>query len=151
MIEDGDFSSVTEGHADLVLAAFPFDNIPGRERKAELLSGLKKLLGPEGRMVNIVSAPEIYTHEWVTFSTREYEENRAAQCGDVVRILTTDYADRRPVEDILWPDKDYRSVYLETGLEVLCYERPLATGEESIDWVSETAVSPWTIYVLRQS
>jgi SAM-dependent methyltransferase len=149
VISDGDFSTLDAGTADLVLSAFTFDNIPGRARKVRLFTGLRRLLGSRGRLVSIVSTPEIYTHEWVTFSTSAYAENAVARCGDVVRIVTTQYSDSRPVEDILWPDEDYRSVYAEAGLEVERFERPLASGDEGIDWISETRVSPWSIYVLR--
>jgi SAM-dependent methyltransferase len=150
VIADGDFSSLPPGGFDLVLAAFTFDNIPGRERKVRILVGLRKLLGADGRLVVIVSTPEIYTHEWVTFSTRDFPENARARCGDVVRIVTTEYADSRPVDDILWPEEDYRAVFGAAGLEPERLERPLATGDEGVAWVSETTVAPWTIYVLRR-
>lgn len=149
VIDDGDFSSVPPGTADLVLSAFTFDNIPGHDRKVRLFSGLRKLLGPGGKLVNIVSTPEIYTHEWVTFTTRGLDENWGARCGDVVRIITTEYSDARPVEDVLWPDEDYRAVYREAGLEVERMEKPLARENEGVEWVSETTVPPWAVYVLR--
>lgn len=89
VIGDGDFSSLGRGAVDLVLSAFTFDNIPGRERKVWLFSGLRTPLRPRGRLVTIVSTPEMYTHEWVTFTTRAYTENLNARCGDIVRIVTT--------------------------------------------------------------
>lgn len=150
VIEDGDFSQLPAGGFDLVHSAFTFDNIPGFARKARLFQGLRDLLAEDGILVNIVSTPEIYTHEWVTFSTRDYPENRTARCGDLVRIVTTDYSDARPVDDILWPHADYLRVFREVGLEVLRVERPLARGDEGIDWKSETAVAPWAIYLLRR-
>ncbi len=149
VIEDGEFSSLSELGADLVLSAFTFDNIPGHDRKVRLLTGLRRLLRPTGRLVNIVSTPEIYTNEWTTFSTRDFPENAAARCGDVVRIVTTEYSDGRPVEDILWPDENYRAVFQESGLDVEQVERPLATGNEGISWVSEPKIAPWAIYVLK--
>lgn len=149
VIEDGDFSSLVQLGHDLVLSAFTFDNIPGRDRKVRLFSGLRRLLRRDGRLINIVSTPEIYTNEWATFSTRDFPENVNAGCGDLVRIVTTDYSDARPVDDILWPDDDYRGVFAEAGLEVECMERPLAVGDEGVDWASETEVAPWSIYVLK--
>ncbi len=149
VIEDGDFSSLIQFGTDLVLSAFTFDNIPGHERKVRLFSGLRKLLRRTGRLVNIVSTPEIYSHEWVSFSTLPYPENANASCGDVVRIVTTDYSDSRPVDDILWPDEAYRAVYREAGLEIERVERPLARGDENIVWVSEETVAPWAIYILK--
>lgn len=151
VIADGDFSSVEARSCDLVLSAFTFDNIPGRGRKVRLFEGLRGLLAPGGKLVNIVSTPEIYTHEWVTFTTGAYPENRDARPGDVVRIVTTDYSDGRPVEDIVWPDAQYREVYAEARLAVVAYELPLARGDEDEDWKSETEVAPWALYVLENA
>lgn len=149
VIADGDFSTLPAGAFDLVLSAFTFDNIPGFDRKVRLFTGLAGLLQPAGKLVSIVSTPAIYTHEWVTFSTRDYPENANARCGDVVRIVTTDYSDARPVDDILWPELDYRAVYRVAGLVPERLEHPLATGNEGIDWISETTVAPWAIWVVR--
>jgi ubiquinone/menaquinone biosynthesis C-methylase UbiE len=148
VIDDGDFSSLPEGGFDMILSAFTFDNIPGLEHRTNLFTGLRKLLAPAGRMVNLVSTPEMYTHEWVTFSTKDFPENKNARCGDVVRIYTTDYDDARPVDDILWPDADYRALYRAAGLEVLHHDTPLAKGDEGIAWINETKIAPWARYVL---
>ena len=150
VIEDGDFQTLPAGGFDLVVSAFTFDNVPGFNRKVRLFRGLGKLLATGGTMVNIVSTPEMYTHEWVSFSTRDYPDNRVARCGDAVSIVTTDYSDARPVEDILWSHADYLRVYREAGLEVVRVERPLAVGDERIAWQSETSVAPWAIYILQQ-
>jgi hypothetical protein len=84
----------------------------------------------------------------VTFSTRGLPENRNARPDDVVRIITTDYSDARPVEDILCPDSEYRRIFQQAGLKLLNHQKPLARGDERIDWRSETRVAPWSIYVL---
>jgi SAM-dependent methyltransferase len=149
VIEDGDFSSLDNNEFDLVQSAFTFDNIPGHERRVELFTGLGRLLRRTGRLVNIVSTPEIYTNEWVTFSTRDFPENASARSGDLVRIVTTTYSDNRPVDDILWTDEDNRAVFGEAGLEIEHVERPLGTDDEDIPWVSETRVAPWAIYILK--
>ena len=135
---------------DLVLSAFAFDNIPG-EMKAGIFCDLVKLLAPRGAIVNLVSSPEIYTHEWASFTTRDFPENAAALSGDVVRIVVTDHQDRRPVEDILWTDESYQEVYREAGLKVVQVFRPLAKGDEPFSWVSETQIAPWVIYVLKRA
>lgn len=145
------FRNLPASGFDLVQSAFTFDNIPGFDRKVRLFRGLRELLADGGILVNIVSTPEIYTHEWTTFSTQDYPENRKAKCGDVVRIVTTEYSDARPVEDIFWPHEDYLRVYRESGLEVVRFERPLAMGNEGIAWKSETRVAPWSIYLLKRT
>jgi SAM-dependent methyltransferase len=148
VIRDGDFSSLPPNGFDLVMSAFTFDNIPTGAWKATLLRGLGGLLAPSGRLINLVSSPDIYTHEWASFTTRDFPENASAGPGDLVRIVSLDIEDRRPAVDVLWTDEAYRETYRESSLEVLEVRRPLATGTEPYRWVSETRVAPWVIYVL---
>ena len=151
VVKDDDFSDLEAGSYDLVLSAFTFDNIPGWDLKVRLFRDLGRLLSLSGRIVNIVSAPEIYTHEWASFSTKDFPENQAAKTGDVVRIITTDFADQRPAEDILWEDEDYMEVYRRAGLDVISKCKPLATGDEHYVWVNETKIAPWVIYLLKRA
>jgi hypothetical protein len=101
-----------------------------------------------GRLVNLVSSPEIYVHEWASFSTKDFPENRQASIGDRVRIVMLDVEDRRPVEDVLWSDASYHEVYRRAALVPLATYRPLAQPSEPYRWVSETTIPPWVIYVL---
>jgi len=137
------------GTCDFVLSVFTFDNIPTMEKKVELFSKLACLLRPRWRMINVVSSPEIYRHEWASFSTKDFPDNLSAKSGDVVRIIMKDVEDRRPVEDIIWSDEDYKEVYKQAGLELVETYRPLATEDEPFQWVNETRIAPWVIYVLK--
>jgi ubiquinone/menaquinone biosynthesis C-methylase UbiE len=148
VVADGDLSSLSAESFDLALAAFTFDNIPTEPLKVSLFTQLGRLIESNGRIVALVSAPEIYTHEWASFTTKDFPENARAKAGDKVKIIMTDVEDRRPVEDIVWPDPDYRRVFEAAGLEVVDVVRPLGREDELFAWVSETTVAPWTIYVL---
>ena len=148
LIRGDDLGGIAAGAHDLVLAAFTFDNVPTMERKVTLFGSLEYLLAPGGRIVSLVSSPEIYVHEWASFSTRDFPENRAARNGDRVRVVMLDVADRRPVEDVLWTDEAYHDVYRRAGLRVIETYRPLGKATEPYAWVSETATAPWVIYVL---
>lgn len=138
------------GAWDLVLCAFTFDNVPQAEKTAHL-AGLERLLSPDGTILNLVSTPEIYTHEWASFSTRDFPENRLARSGDVVRIVMTDVTDRRPVEDVVCSKDTYLETYREAGLEVVASHEPLGREEEPFTWVNETRVAPWRIDVLKRA
>ncbi len=151
VIADGDFCEFTSGTYDLILSVFTFDNIPTMERKVSLFAGLADLLKDSGTIINVVSAPEIYTHEWASFTTRDFPENNRAKSGDTVRIIMTDVPDRRPVEDITWSDEDYCEVFTRAGLQILETYRPLARKDEPYEWVNELTIPPWTIYVLGKS
>jgi SAM-dependent methyltransferase len=150
LVPEDNFSEFAPGTFDLVVSVFTFDNIPSAA-KVRIFSDLRNLLRPTGTMVSVVSSPEIYTHEWASFTTRDFPENAAARSGDRVRIIVTDHQDRRPVEDILWTDESYQAVYREAGLQATAVVKPLAKGDEPYPWVSETTLPPWVIYVLRRT
>lgn len=150
LVPDDNFDETDLDAFDLVLSAFTFDNIPGRMKK-RIFRDLGKLLATNGTIVNLVSSPEIYTHEWASFTTKDFPENARARSGDTVRIIVTDHQDRRPVEDILWTDESYASVYREANLQTVQVLRPLAKEDEPYSWVNETAIPPWVIYVLRRA
>jgi SAM-dependent methyltransferase len=137
-----------EGELDLVLCAFPFDNIPTLEAKVAILASLRARLASGGRIVNLVSSPEIYVHEWASFSTQAFPENRAARAGDVVRIINRAVDERTPTEDVLWTPEAWAETYRRAGLSVVATDRPLATTDDPGPWVNETRVPPWTVYVL---
>ena len=151
LIPDDDMSGLQRESFSLIQSAFTFDNIPGMETKVRLFRDLRDLLAPEGILVNIVSAPEIYWNEWASFSTKDYPENRNARPGDPVKIITTDFEDRSPAVDILWPHESYLEIYAHAGLEIAEMRKPLAKGDEPYKWVSETHIAPWVIYVLRRA
>jgi len=115
------------------------------------LQGLKRLLRSGGRIVNVVSSPEIYVNEWASFTTHDFPENRAARCGDKVLIVMLDVEDRRPVEDTLWTDGGYRDVYESAGVRPIDIYRPLGSQGEAYSWVSEARIAPWVIYVLERA
>jgi hypothetical protein len=108
------------------------------------------LLAPAGIFVNLVSSPAIYIHEWASFSTRDYPENRCAKSGDRVRIVITDIADRRPVEDIVCSGEDYLHLYAQAQLRLVLKHEPLGRPDEPHSWVNETQTAPWVIYMLQR-
>jgi SAM-dependent methyltransferase len=146
-LTNDDFGPLGSRRFDLIFAAFTFDNIPGRERRTRLVAELASRLTTAGRLVILVSSAEIYVNEWLSFSTRDFPENRNATSGDLVRVVMLDVPDRRPVEDIFWTDADYREMFSSAGVEILEVHRPLGTDADPFEWVSERDVSPWAIYV----
>ena len=148
LVVDGETGDLPAGAFDLVFSGFTFDNVPTMERKVALFSALRRLLTPHGRIVMLGSTPEIYLHEWASFSTKDFPENRVARCGDVVRTIMLDVEDRRPVDDVLWPDEAYREVFARAELSPLAVYHPLGSADEPYAWVTETTVPPWVIYVL---
>ena len=148
LVIDGEMSQLKSDCYDLVLSAFTFDNIPTADKKLKNLNEIKRILKSGRIMINLVSSPEIYTHEWASFTTKDFPENRNAKSGDKVKIIMTDVEDQRPVEDIVWTHESYQAIYKQAGLIILETLKPLAKESEPYDWVNETKIAPWVIYVL---
>jgi SAM-dependent methyltransferase len=150
LVPDGDLSGLPPDEYDLVLSAFTFDNVPTFEKKVTLLRALRRLLATDGRIVNLVSAPDIYVNEWASFSTKDFPNNRRARCGEKVLIVMLDVEDRRPVEDVLWTHEGYVDVYEQAAVRPIAVYRPLGHPGEGQAWVTETTIAPWVIYVLER-
>jgi ubiquinone/menaquinone biosynthesis C-methylase UbiE len=149
-VKNDDFSAFESGRFDLVLSAFAFDNIPDQGHRCELLRGLRRLLKDQGRIVLLGSTPEIYTHEWASFTTKDYPENRCARSGDTVRIVMKDVADGRPVVDLVWFHEDYVNLFAACELDLIGHYTPLGRNDEPYSWVSEISIAPWMIYVVKK-
>lgn len=149
LVPGDDFRGMEPAAYDLITSLFTFDNIPSFETKLRIFRDLAALLTSTGKLINVVSAPEIYLHEWASFSTKDFlVQNRLASSGDEVRIVTTEFPDSRPCVDILCSDETYRDFYARARFEIISVFKPLATGDEPYHWVSETHIAPWVIYVL---
>jgi 2-polyprenyl-3-methyl-5-hydroxy-6-metoxy-1,4-benzoquinol methylase len=149
LVNDGNYSHLGEGLYDLVLSVFTFDNIPGWENRCNILKSLGKLLSPEGRMICLDSTPELYTHEWASFTTRQFPENLKAKTGDIVRDIILDVEDQTPCEDIFWTSEDYNSLFNMAGFVIEAVYKPLGYDHEPFEWINEKEIAPWVIYVLR--
>jgi SAM-dependent methyltransferase len=152
----GDYRLISNGHLDavgdrvfdLVLAAFTFDNVTTAD-KLRIFPSLRRRLAPHGRFINLVSAPAIYVHEWVSFSTQRFPTNRSARSGDTVLIEIRESKDQRPVSDVLCTDGDYHDIFERAALEPVAVHRPLGYPHEPYPWSTELTISPWAIYVLQ--
>lgn len=150
LIENDVFEKLKEDYYDLVLAAFTFDNIPGKSNRINTLGNLKKIINSDGTIILLDSTPEIYMNEWASFSTLNYPENKNAKSGEKVKIIMTDVEDRRPVEDFIWFHNDYLELFKSTSLDLVETFKPLGKINEPVKWINETSIAPWIIYVLKK-
>lgn len=147
LIKKADLRQFAKEYFDLILAAFTFDNISNPE-KLENLQAMKKCLKPSGSIIILVSSPEIYVNEWLSFSTRDFPENHHAKSGDIVKNFIKDIEDNRAVEDYMCFDEQYRQFFEQAQLTMIDVFKPLGYPHEPFAWVNETRISPWVIYLL---
>lgn len=149
VVENANFTCLKNNAYDLVLSMFTFDNIPTIESKIANLESIKRLLKPGGRFINLVSSPKLYKNEWVSFSTKDFPENKIANCGDVVKVIMNDVDDKRPVLDVVCSHEKYMKLFEQSEFELDAVYKPLGRFYEPIQWINETKIAPWVIYVLK--
>ena len=150
LLKGGDFGQLKNDYFDLVFSAFTFDNIPDENYRIQLLKELSDLINATGKIILLDSTPEMYFYEWASFSTKDFPENKYAKSGGIVKIITTDVEDKRPVDDILWTDEDYKKSFFAANLKLISSYKPLGRGNEPFNWINETKIAPWIIYVLKK-
>ncbi len=150
LVSNGNYDQFTDGYFDFIQSIFTFDNIPDKQARIDILSALQKKLRNTGTMIMLDSTPEIYYHEWASFSTAAFPENRKANDGEVVKIIMKDVEDNRPVEDVIWSEDHYSELFACSGFSLEASYKPLGRPDEGIDWKSELEIAPWVIYVLKK-
>lgn len=148
-VYNGEYDFLGLGEFDLVLSVFTFDNIPYSQSRIDILKGLRRLLKPSGILICLDSTPQLYHHEWASFSTQDFPENRNAQTGDVVKVIMTDVPDRRPVEDIFCSEEDYHKSFRSAGLKLVHTHYTMGYPSEPYPWKSELSIPPWMVFVLK--
>jgi trans-aconitate methyltransferase len=149
LVQDGDFSGFGPASFGLIFSAFAFDNIPDATKRSELLRNLRGLLRNHGRIILLGSTPDIYLHEWASFTTKGFPENRNATSGQPVRIVMKDVTDSRPVVDIVWSHQDYLRLFAASDLDLVAYYAPLGREDDPCNWISEISIAPWIVYIVR--
>jgi SAM-dependent methyltransferase len=149
LLGDASLDDLPAAAFDVVLAAYPFDNIGGEARRVALMAALRRRLAGGGALIIIASAPELYTREWTSFTTRDFPANRTAGSGEHVRIVMRDVEDSRPIDDLLWHDDDYRDQLAAAGLVLVETHRPLGRDDEPFEWINETRIAPWALHVAQ--
>lgn len=148
VVTDGQYDFLP-GKFDLIFSIFTFDNIPGVSNRINILKALKERLTDTGCIIMLDANSQMYTHEWASFTTKDFPENYQAGSGEKVKICMTDVEDYTPVEDYLFTVWDYHSLFTESGLNLVKTYAPLGQPDEPYLWKSELSIPPWFIYVLR--
>lgn len=147
LIRNNNFSELNKNY-DLILAVFTFDNI-ANESKLLIFEELEKVLNKNGKIIILVSTPDIYYNEWLSFTTKVFTHNIKAKCGDIVNTIIIDIDDRSPINDILCPDDHYQLIFKKSGLKTVDIFKPLGKKSEPFNWITEDKIAPWCIYVIE--
>jgi SAM-dependent methyltransferase len=152
VIAPGDLAGFGDGTFDLALSEMPFDSIATGEEKARTLREISRVLKPGGVKILVAASRDVYLREWVSWSSRDFPENRQARSGDRVRLVINDLGDDRIVTDTLWTEDAYRETFAATPLRLVETLRPVVRPDDTYrcDWISERTHAPFVIFVLEK-
>lgn len=147
LIKSGDLSLFDKETFDVILSAFTFDGIFSKKEMIKISKEMERVLKKDGVIINITSSPDLYFHNWASFISN-FPENHKAKFGDKVKITVR--GTNIVVFDCLFSDKDYREIFKKANLKVLKNYKPLGKKNEEYNWINETMIPPWFIYILKK-
>ena len=132
-------------HFDAIISTLVFMEFNDLGDMTGALNEMRRVLKPGGVVLVAVISEQGYQNEFCSFfydfpKTGELRSGSPITC----HLKGTDMT----LEDYYWTDADYKKAAADAGLSVIDLVQPLARGDEKFDWVSETTVPPWSIYVL---
>ncbi len=138
-----DFSK-TGKNFDLIMLSFVLMEISSLKEIAQILTGLKKILSFNGKVVIIAASNSLYHGQWKSIDTN-YPQNKQASSGDIVKVFLKDY--KLEISDYLWTEEDCELLFYQAGLKVLEKLLPLAKSNDG-EWEDELTTPPFVIYIL---
>ncbi len=147
IIKSGNLSLFEDNSFDLILSALTFDSISSKKEMIKILKEMRRVLKKEGIIINIVSTPDLHSHNWASFTTN-FPENKSAKSGNKVRINVR--GTKIIAFDYVWENSDFKEVFKKSKLNLIKTIKPLAKGNEPYKWVNETKIAPWSIYILKK-
>ncbi len=132
LVDDGDYGPVDSNGSTSSSRRSLSTTSPASSTASTSSEVLRRLLEPDGRIVLLDCTPEMYVNETVSFTVRDFPENRTAKSGEEVRCVMKDVEDRRPVTDILWLHEDYLALFADSGLEVVAHHSAARPGRRAL-------------------
>ncbi len=133
---------------DVVIATLVFMEYESKEKMIESLTEIRRVTTKHGIVILAVTSPEQYQHE-TTSAKYDYLNNENIKSGDPIKVHIKESS--IIINDYYWLDKDYKEVFELSKFELVETAHPLGMNNEPYKWLTEKELSPWTVYVLRQS
>lgn len=132
---------------DVVFQSFVLLEYASLTQMVATFKEFNRVLDANGIIIVVTGSEDYYLYNWTSF---QVDVPTQAPCcsGDKVRIAIR--GTEIHLFDYYWSDRDYRSVFEETGFEVVEVLQPLAQGHEPIKWMNELKHPCWTLYVLKK-
>ena len=146
-IPPSNLSQFGDQEFNLIFSSFVLMEISSLQEIKALLKEMARILQPNGKIIIIVSNPDIVGQNCVSFN-KDYDCNRNLKSGDKLRLDITDASRTFTLYDYYWTDDDYRRAFSSAGLSIETTFKPLGKPRDGIDWKAETIIPPFNIYIL---
>ena len=149
------FALIKHGHIpakdntfDLVQTMMVLLELPNLETMQEAVNEIARVLKPNGIFVAVVGSEHFHKNSWYDKQTINLEENQTLTSGQAFKTYSK--ALDLTFEDYFYSDKDYQTVFINAGLEVVKIHHPLGKDTDGVNWGLENTLPPFTQYICRK-
>jgi len=146
-IPPGNLSRFDDLSFDLIFNSFVLMEISTLDKITGLLKEMARILTPAGKIIIIVSNPDIVGWRCVSFN-KDFDCNRHLKSGDLLRLDITQTSQTFTLYDYYWTENDYRKAFLQARLSIETTLKPLGKPRDGIDWKAESTIPPFIVYIL---
>lgn len=135
---------------DLIFSSFVFLEIDSLDEITKILSEMKRVLKPSGKIIFITSIVTDYKNDWVSFSYNFPENDKPLNKCQNIKLIVKGSNSSFPLYDYNWVDTEYRTAIKNAGLKVVKLHNPIGTLDDPIKWLDENKKPYFNIYILEK-
>jgi len=133
---------------DLVLSTFVLFDIPTIEKLYIYFKEVKRVLKQNGVFIACTGSEYFHLNNWLT-EINDIQNNQNLKPGETFRVYLKNYDIH--FNDVFYNHQNYVDAAKESGLKLEILHQPLGKKSDGVNWTTEWAVPPYSVYVFSKS
>lgn len=132
---------------DIIFSSLVLFEISSLQELLKIFKEIYRVLKFDGIFIIVTGSEKMYNHQWLSLDTN-YDENKNPSSGALMKIRLKEID--LELYDYFWTDNDYKNIINLSNFSLLEQIYPLGNKNDNYNWIFETLISPYVIYILQK-